>query len=167
MNIEKKLETLFGMTEEVWQRHTNPISVWSRYCSVPILFLAIWSRVWFGWWALVFILLAIFFTWWNPRMFPAPKSTKHWPSMAVLGERVFLKEQYRLPPHHSDMILFIKYVMFVGLLLVGTGLILLDKQLTILGTLILLIGKSWFLDRMVWLYLELKDQNDEYRSWLY
>ncbi|MGH1393463.1 MAG: DUF6653 family protein [Trichormus sp.] len=29
------------------------------------------------------------------------------------------------------------------------------------------LGKLWYLDRMVWLYTEMKDINPEYRSWLY
>lgn len=28
-----------------------------------------------------------------------------------------------------------------------------------------IIGKSWFLDRMVWLYQDLKDENELYQSW--
>ena len=29
------------------------------------------------------------------------------------------------------------------------------------------LGKMWFLDRMVWLYEDMKDTTPEYRSWLY
>ena len=38
---------------------------------------------------------------------------------------------------------------------------------TIFGMVIVILGKSWFLDRMVWLYDEMKDANPDYRSWLY
>jgi len=37
---------------------------------------------------------------------------------------------------------------------------------TVAGTVVMMIAKLWFLDRMVWLFDEMKDTNDEYRSWL-
>jgi len=37
----------------------------------------------------------------------------------------------------------------------------------ILGVIMTYLGKSWYLDRMVWLYEDMKDNNDEYRSWNY
>ena len=32
---------------------------------------------------------------------------------------------------------------------------------------IVYMGKLWFIDRMVWLYEDMKDDNSLYRSWLY
>jgi hypothetical protein len=32
---------------------------------------------------------------------------------------------------------------------------------------IVVLGKSWFLDRMVWLFDEMKDVNPDYRCWFY
>ena len=37
---------------------------------------------------------------------------------------------------------------------------------TIVGTLNVLVGKSWFNDRMVWLFSERARSHAEYRSWL-
>ncbi|WP_275670274.1 MULTISPECIES: DUF6653 family protein [Okeania] len=37
----------------------------------------------------------------------------------------------------------------------------------LLGVVLVLLSKMWFLDRMVWLYEEMKDANSEYQSWLY
>jgi hypothetical protein len=39
--------------------------------------------------------------------------------------------------------------------------------LAILGVVITILGKTWFLDRMVWLYQDLCAENSEYQSWLY
>lgn len=34
-----------------------------------------------------------------------------------------------------------------------------------LGVILAYLGKSWYLDRMVWLYEMMKDQVPEYRKW--
>jgi len=36
-----------------------------------------------------------------------------------------------------------------------------------LGLPVTYMGKSWFLDRMVWLYEDMKETHPEYRKWLY
>ena len=47
------------------------------------------------------------------------------------------------------------------------GLYNLQLWPTILGVVLVYPGKMWFLDRMVWLYEDMKDSNPEYKSWLY
>ncbi len=49
MTVVQNIAHAFQMTDAVWQRHTNPWSVWTRYASLPLLIVAIWSRVWLGW----------------------------------------------------------------------------------------------------------------------
>ena len=41
------------MSDEAWKRHANPWSVWTRFAAIPLMILAIWSRLWLGWWCLV------------------------------------------------------------------------------------------------------------------
>jgi hypothetical protein len=41
------------MTDEVWRRHANPWSAYTRFAAMPFLIFSIWSRVWIGWWALI------------------------------------------------------------------------------------------------------------------
>ena len=53
MNIEQKITSLFKMDDKTWSRHANPWSVWTRFLVFPILALAIWSRVWLGWYSLI------------------------------------------------------------------------------------------------------------------
>lgn len=36
---------------------------------------------------------------------------------------------------------------------------------SIIGVLMAYLGKSWYLDRMVWLYEDMKEINEEYKSW--
>lgn len=37
----------------------------------------------------------------------------------------------------------------------------------LLGSLVVYAGKLWYLDRMVWLYEDMKDRDPRYRAWLY
>jgi hypothetical protein len=51
-------------------------------------------------------------------------------------------------------------------MLVIWGVYRLDAFATILGTVIAYMGKLWFLDRMVWLWEDMKDL-PEYRNWFH
>ena len=78
-----------GMDDRAWQRHANPWSVWTRILTpLPLLALAVWSRVWLGWGALWPVALALGWIWLNPRLFPAPARLDGWAAAAVMGERV-------------------------------------------------------------------------------
>ena len=167
-DLEQNIASLFRMTDVVWARHANPWSVWTRYLALPVLIFSIWSRIWIGWWSAVPILLSIVWIWVNPRVFAIPSSTKSWASKAVLGERVWLKrKRIPIPEHHRPIINIINTISGLGTLLCIWGLIRLSVWGTIFGMVIVVLGKSWFLDRMVWLYDEMKDANSDYRSWSY
>ena len=168
MSTFQKIADFFHMTDEVWARHANPWSVWTRYVSLPLLILAIWSRIWLGWIAIIPVLVVLIWIWLNPRIFPKPQSTKNWTSKAVLGERVWLnREQVPIPEHHNPVILFTNIVNFIGFFICLWGLVNLKIYPTLLGLSWVILGKTWFLDRMVWLYEEMKDTRSEYGSWLY
>ncbi len=53
MGVMSRVADTFGMTDDAWKRHANPWSVWTRFAAIPLMILAIWSRVWLGWWCLV------------------------------------------------------------------------------------------------------------------
>jgi hypothetical protein len=168
MSIENTTEKLFQMSEEVWQRHSNPWSVWTRYPCLPLLCFAVWSRAWIGWMCIIPTTVICLWIWLNPRAFGKPKSTNNWASKAVLGERILLKHpKSDIPSHHKTSIGILKLTTFIGFLLAVSGLVFLHIWLTILGTVITILGKSWFLDRMVWLYQDLSAESKEYQSWLY
>lgn len=168
MAWENKLASAFQMSEEVWARHANPWSVWTRYLILPLFVIAVWSRVWIGWWSLLPIGLLIVWTWLNPRVFRKPRSTDNWASKAVLGERIWLKrKEVSIPEHHRPIINVLNVVSGIGVVIGIWGLITLSPWAATFGTFAVVVSKSWFLDRMVWLYDEMKDADPTYRSWLY
>ena len=168
MNLDKRISVLFKMDDKTWGRHANPWSVWTRFIILPVLALVIWSRVWLGWYSLIPIGLVLFWTWLNPRAFSKPKTTKYWSSKAVLGERVWLKrKELSVPQHHLEAILVLNLLTASGVPFLIWGLYTLQIWPTILGVSLVYLGKMWFLDRMVWLYEDMKNASPEYKSWLY
>jgi hypothetical protein len=168
MNLERRIAALFKMDEDTWQRHTNPWSGWSRLTALPILIPAVWSRVWLGKWALVPVGAALLWTWFNPRAFPRPRSTDNWMSKGVMGERVWLnRHDVPVPEHHRVLPNVLNAVSSAGTIFLVWGLIKRSVWSTLLGFAVIYLSKLWFIDRMVWLYDEMKEQVPEYRKWLY
>src|SRR5690606_28585339 len=101
MSLEKNISKIFGIKNDEWLQHANPLSVWTRFVTLPFLSLALWSRVWLGWYSLIPIFLIILWVFINPRAFKKPRSTNNWASKAVLGERVLAnKDKVEIPQHH-------------------------------------------------------------------
>lgn len=167
MNVEQKIANVFQMNEYTWERHANPGSVWSRNTVLPMLILAAWSRVWLGWWALIPFVIALLWNWYNPRIFPKPKSTDNWASQAVFGERVWLnRDNIPVPKQHHYLPNILTAIATFGTVLIILGVINFAIWPTVCGLCLVYLGKLWFLDRMVWLYQDMKD-NPQYRKWLY
>ncbi len=168
MAVERAIAQSFGLDDQGWLRHANPWSVWTRNTGLPLQVVAVWSRVWLGWWSLLAVALAVLWTWVNPRIFRRPATTNHWASKAVLGERVWLnRKQVPIPAHHQLAPLLLSGVAGLGSLLVIWGVVRLEIWPTLLGAALVYAGKLWFLDRMVWLYEDMRDRTSEYASWLY
>jgi hypothetical protein len=156
------------LSDETWMRHANPWSVWTRYAAFPLLVAAVWSRVWLGWWSLLPIALAIGWLIWNPRAFPPPASTDNWASKGVLGERIWVgRARGELPERHRVVPQVANAFSAVGTLALLWGLYALDLAAVLLAMLLVIAAKTWFVDRMVWLFEDMKDERPEYRSWLY
>ncbi len=167
MNIEEKIAKLFAMDNETWFRHANPLSVWTRFTVLPIFILSLWSRAWFGYWSFVPVILSIAWAWYNPRIFSIPKSTNNWASKAVLGERVWLnRKNIPVPEHHKLMPNILNLVSTIGLPFIVWGIWQLEIWPTVVGSVLIYTGKLWFLDRMVWLFEDMKNSNPEYAGWL-
>ncbi len=167
MDLFNLTERGMGMTDEVWMRHASPWSVWTRFTCLPLIILAVWSRVWLGWWALFPLALALLWTWVNPRAFPPPKSTDTWPSKCTFGERVFLnRHAVPIPEHHRRWALLLGGLSGLGLVPLVWGLWALDATMTVLGVVLVVMPKVWFCDRMVWLYEVMKDADPQYAGWL-
>jgi hypothetical protein len=168
MTLERKIGNLFRMNEETWQRHANPWSVYTRFSILALLVAAFWSRVWLGWWSAIAVAVVLAWTWYNPRFFTKPKSTNNWASKAVFGERVWLnRDKVPVPGHHRILPNVLSGINGCGALFVIWGLAILDGWMTLFGMAMIYLGKTWFLDRMVWLYEDMKDTSTEYLNWLY
>ena len=88
-------------------------------------------------------------------------------SKGVFGERVFLKrDTIPIPPHHETAAKVLGYLSLPGMLLLIWGLWELHVWATITGAVLALLPKVWFVDRMVWLYEDMKDASPEYAGWL-
>ncbi|MBL1433966.1 hypothetical protein COB87_000090 [Candidatus Wolfebacteria bacterium] len=168
MKILKKVTNFFGLNDETWMKHSNKWSVWSRFFILPLLAVAIWSHVWIGLNSLILVVILLFWTWINSRFFGKPKTTKHWASKAVFGERVWLrKDELPIPQHHLRAITILNIITGSGLPFLAWGLYELHIWSVLLGLILVIFGKLWFLDRMVWVYEDMKNKSEEYLSWEY
>lgn len=157
MTLERSIARAFALDDETWLRHANPWSVTLRNTVLPLLVLAFWSRLWIGWWAVLPVALALLWTWFNPRIFPAPSSLDHWASKAVMGERVWLnRDVVSVPVHHRTVPNILSVVSGIGMLFVFWGVLMFEFWPTILGMALVYAGKLWFLDRMAWLWEDMK-----------
>jgi len=166
MTLEGKIARAFALDDATWLRHANPRSVILRNTALPVLIIAFWSRLWLGWGSVIPVALALLWTWFNPRIFPAPQSLDHWTSKAVLGERVWLnRDAVPIPLYHRIVPNILSVVSAIGMLFVFWGVLLFDLWPTLSGTVMVYLGKLWFLDRMVWLWNDMQDASPEYRRW--
>jgi hypothetical protein len=85
-----------------------------------------------------------------------------------LGERVWLnRDTVPVPEHHQRVPNVLSLVSVIGMAVVIWGLVTLDGCLTLLGCALVYLSKLWFLDRMVWLYEDMRQAHPQYQSWLY
>jgi len=168
MTLEQKIAKVFKMNEKAKRRHSNPWSVYSRFSMIPLIALAFWSRIWLGWWSVALIVVVFLWVWLNPRIFPESKNTNNWASKVVLGEWVWMnRKNVPVPAHHCYLPNILSLAGAIGGIFFGFGIVMLDLWFTILGGIVMFLGKLWFADRMVWLYEDMKDATPEYKSWLY
>jgi hypothetical protein len=139
-----------AMDDRVWRRHANPWSGWTRVTVLPLLVLAIWSRVWIGWWACSGLGL-----WSVDLAEPAPLSRAARPrrmdDRGVLGERVFLEHRGGRGGHVRAAKL-LSWLSLPGAILMVWGLWALWWEGAVFGMILALLPKLWFLDRMVWVH---------------
>jgi hypothetical protein len=167
MTSENLISKIFNLTEDNWMKHANPWSVWTRYSVLPVIIAAFWSRVWIGWWSVIPIVLSLAWMYLNPVLFPKPRSTKNWASKSVLGERVWKsRNKVPIPQHHKTVPKILNAVSFAGMIFSIWGIIAVSIWPAILGVALAYAGKSWYLDRMVWLYEDMKHLPG-YDKWLY
>ena len=157
MDIFRGAERLMAMDEAAWARHANPWSVYSRFTCLPLIVVAIWSRVWIGGWAVVPLIGALGWTFLNPRLFSAPLDKTTWAAKAVMGERLFLARKARpVPSRHVTMALWLTGVSGAGAIVLIYGLVVLNVWATVTALAVTMCGKLWFCDRMVWLFEDME-----------
>ena len=167
--ILKLASASMSMSEEVWFRHANPWSGLTRFATYPFVVLAFWSRAWIGIWFLIPVAIVFIWAWLNPRIFPKPKSTNNWMSKGVFGEKIFTerkKIKTQVPSHHVIVANITIMLTTIGAAILIYGLVVLEIWPTVAGAVIAFLGKVWYVDRMVWLYEDMK-HIPEYKEWLY
>ena len=98
-----------------------------------------------------------------------PRRDNNWASKAVLGERVYLnRDKVEIPDHHNvPLYKILNSLSSAGLILAIWSTVYYSVWGAVLGVTMAYLGKSWFLDRMVWLYEDMKNENETYSSWEY
>ena len=166
---ESRVAKLFGLTGENWMRHSNPLSVWTRFTVLSLIALSIWSRDWIGWYCLIPLALSLLWMMLNPLLFPKPRSTKNWASKGVFGERIYadhkaveIPDQFKSPvPNIANA------YATIGIILLAYGLFVLELLSVLAGLVIAHGGKIWYIDRMVLLFEDMKKRKTEYAEWEY
>jgi hypothetical protein len=167
MPLDKKIFSIYSLTEENWMKHANPRCVITRYASLPIIILAFWSRVWIGWWSIIPIIMALAWMIFNPLLFKNAASTNNWASKSVMGELVLQNmDKIAIPEPHKKLSGILKNLFVLGLILSIVAMGSLDVWLAVFGISLVYVSRSWFMDRMVWLYEDMK-HIPEYGKWLY
>ncbi|SDY36775.1 hypothetical protein SAMN05660209_02719 [Geodermatophilus africanus] len=167
---DARLARLFGLRDDAWLRHANPVSVWVRFAVLPLILLSVWSRRWIGRRSLLALGASLVFTVVEPLLFPPPQSTRNWASRAVFGERIWtdrnavdLPEQFRSTAVPNTTYAF----QFAGLAAMARGLAVFDLRSVLGGLLLVQCAKAWFLDRMVLLFRTMAERDPQYASWEY
>lgn len=167
MDIFKASERLMGLDDTEWAHHAAPWSVYSRFTILPLIVATTWMRDALGWWLVLPIAAIIVWIWANPRVFPKPATTDTWASKGTFGERVFLnRKTVPIPDHHLSWGIWLSILAGLGLVPLVWGIAIYDVGLTLFGLTLSMGAKLWFVDRMVWLYEDMKDADPLYRSWL-
>lgn len=157
---------LMAMDETTWAKHANPLSVYSRMSVLPLMSLAVVSRVWLGWYALVLVALTMIWVWRNPRAFGPPETTDSWAAQGTFGERIFLnRAKIPVPQHHTRWAIGLGILSGFGAVPWIYGLWSLDTGMILFGLALMIGGKLWFVDRMVWLYQDMKVVSPIYSGW--
>jgi hypothetical protein len=159
MGVTSKIADAFRMTDDAWKRHANPWSVWTRFAAIPLMILAIWSRVWLGWWCLVPCAVVIVWLWLNPRVFAPVETPTSWAAKGIYGEKLWLKERDRVPPDHLRVLRLSPACAWAhvpvgaaGFVLLVCGLVWLEVWPTVFGASLIVLAQLWRIDRLVVLY---------------
>jgi len=175
--VSKILDTVLGktsaamrMSEDVWMRHANP---WSFATMLPLLLLLIiacWSRVRIGWYFIIPLAGVVAWAYLNPRVFPKPRSTRSWASKGVFGEKILVNRRVycvEIPEYHVKATFTLTVLSLAGAVALVYGVVMLEPFSTVAGCCVSYLGKLWYVDRMVWLFEDLRRDRPEFAKWVY
>src|SRR5665647_1988481 len=87
-------------------------------------------------------------------------------SKGAMGERVWLnRDAVPVPVYHLRVPNVLSAISAISVLFIVWGVLVFDLWPTLFGTLMAYMSKLWFVDRMVWLWQDMQDTNEEYRKW--
>ena len=152
MGVMSRVARAFRMSDDAWKRHANPWSVWTRFAAIPLMILAIWSRVWLGWWCVVPIAAVMVWLWLNPHVFAPVESPTSWAAKGIYGEKLWLKERDRVPPDQRRVLRLLVPVAGAGFVLLSYGLVRLEIWPTVFGASLIVLAQLWRIDRLVVFY---------------
>lgn len=104
--------------------------------------------------------VVVVWTWVNPRAFRVPDRTDNWASKVVLGEQLYLTRRGDVAPHHLRAAFWLGWLSVPGVMVMAWGLWALWWDWTVFGTVLIMMSKTWFCDRMVWIYEDLTPQKE-------
>ena len=148
MKALAQIPKAFGMSDEAWRRHANPWSVYTRFAAIPAMILAVWSRVWLGWWALVPVGVVVVWLWLNPHVFPAVTTPRSWAAKGIYGEKLWLLEPARVPPGYRTVLRWLIAPGACGFVVLVWGLVRLQIWPTMFGATLIVLAQLWRIDRM-------------------
>lgn len=140
------------MSDEIWKRHANPWSVWTRFAAIPAFMLAVWSRVWIGAWAWVPVVVVIIWLYLNVFVFPPIENPVSWASKGIYGEKLWLRGRSELPQHYDNVQKRLIALGILGMVVIGYGLVQLHFWSSLLGAVVLILAQLWRIDRFSTLY---------------
>ena len=153
MVMEQRMAKAFGIEGDVWQRHANPWSVYTRIPGPALLAAAVWSRERLGRWCLLPVGVVCLWLAVNPRVFPAPRSLDHWASRGVLGETFWTNRRTTpVPVRHRTAPAVLVVINCLGVPFIVRGLVARHGWMVLFGLAVHMAGKNWFIDRMALLY---------------
>jgi hypothetical protein len=126
--------------------------VYTRFAAIPAMVLAIWSRVWIGWWALVPVAVVIVWLWVNPIAFPPVTASSSWAAKGIYGERLWLTDPSAVPKDCRAALRRLIFLGVGGFALLGWGLVKLIVWPTVVGATLIVVAQLWRIDRMGSLY---------------
>ena len=156
MKVLSLIANIFRMTDEAWRRHANPWSVYTRFAAIPAMILAIWSRVWISWWALVPVAVVIVWLFLNPHIFPAVATPRSWAARGIYGEKLWLLDASQAPEGYRAVLRWLIALGSAGFILLVWGLLKLLVWPTVFGATLIVVAQLWRIDRMGLLYEEIE-----------